>query len=151
MRFPNTGGGGDVFLFVFPLSEDKLEVFVHLGGFFLLHPTLPFCEGQKPAARNGDDSKPFKRLRTCHQEHIKHIVSFCMCNWTETIRNVEASWYLTRYRMIEGFGLEGTLKIIWFQPPWRGQRHLPLDQVAQSPIQPGLEQCQGGGIHSVSG
>jgi len=29
--------------------------------------------------------------------------------------------------------------------------HLPLDQVAQSPIQPGLEHLQGGGIHSFSG
>jgi len=34
--------------------------------------------------------------------------------------------------------LEGTLKIIWFQPPCHEQGHLPLDQVAQSPIQPGL-------------
>jgi len=43
--------------------------------------------------------------------------------------------------------LEGTLKIIWFQPPC----HLSLDQVAQNPIQPGLEHFQGGGIHSFSG
>jgi len=32
-----------------------------------------------------------------------------------------------------------------------GQGHLPLDQAAQSPIQPGLEHFQGGGIHSFSG
>jgi len=32
-----------------------------------------------------------------------------------------------------------------------GLGHLPLDQVAQSPVQPGLEHCQGGGIHSFSG
>jgi len=31
------------------------------------------------------------------------------------------------------------------------QGHLPLDQVAQSPIQPGLEGFQGGGIHNLSG
>ena len=37
-----------------------------------------------------------------------------------------------------------TLKITWFQPPCRGQGHLPLDQVVQSPVQPGLEHCQGG-------
>ena len=42
-------------------------------------------------------------------------------------------------RIIEWFGLEGTLKIIWVQPPCHGQGHPPLDQVAQSPIQPGLE------------
>ena len=29
--------------------------------------------------------------------------------------------------------------------------HLPLDQVAQSPIQPGLEHSQGRGSHSFSG
>jgi len=33
--------------------------------------------------------------------------------------------------------------------PWAGT--LPPDQGAQSPIQPGLEHCQGGGSHSFSG
>jgi len=47
--------------------------------------------------------------------------------------------------------LEGTLKIIWFQPPCHEQGHLPLDQVAQSSIQPGLEHYQRRGIHSFSG
>ena len=55
------------------------------------------------------------------------------------------------YRIIEWFGLERTLKIIWFQPPCHEQGHLPPDQVAQSSIQPGLEPCQGGGSHSSSG
>jgi len=55
------------------------------------------------------------------------------------------------YRIIEWFGLDGTLKIIWFQSPCHEQGHPPLDQVAQSSIQPGLEQFQGGGIHSFSG
>jgi len=35
--------------------------------------------------------------------------------------------------------------------PCRKQGHLPLDQVAQSSIQPGLEHCQGGGSHNFSG
>jgi len=35
--------------------------------------------------------------------------------------------------------LEGTLKIIWFQSPCHEQGQLPLDQVAQSSIQPGDE------------
>jgi len=47
--------------------------------------------------------------------------------------------------------LEGTLKTIWFQPPCHGQGQLPLDQVAQSSIQPGLEHCQGWGSHNFSG
>ena len=55
------------------------------------------------------------------------------------------------HRIIEWFGLEGTLKITWIQPPCHEQGHLPLDQVAQSPIQPGLQHFQGGGIHSFSG
>ena len=55
------------------------------------------------------------------------------------------------YRIIEWFGLEGTLKIIWFQPPCHEQEHLPPAQGAQSSIQPGLETCQGGGSHSFSG
>ncbi|EOA97032.1 hypothetical protein Anapl_17450, partial [Anas platyrhynchos] len=36
-------------------------------------------------------------------------------------------------------------------PPCHGLGHLPLDQVAQSPIQPGLEHLQGWGTHSFSG
>ena len=34
--------------------------------------------------------------------------------------------------------------------PLHGQGHLLLDQVAQSPIQPGLEHFQGGGTHNFS-
>jgi len=37
------------------------------------------------------------------------------------------------------------------QTPCHEQGHLPPDQGAQSPIQPGLEHCQGGGSHSFSG
>ena len=48
------------------------------------------------------------------------------------------------HRIIEWFGLEGTLKTTWFQPPCHEQGHLPPAQVAQSSIQPGLEPCQGG-------
>jgi len=55
------------------------------------------------------------------------------------------------YRIIEWLGLEGTLKTIVFQTPCHGQRQLPPDQVAQSPVQPGLGHFQGGGIHSFSG
>jgi len=43
------------------------------------------------------------------------------------------------------FGLEGTLKITWFQAPCHEQEHLSPAQGAQSSIQPGLERCQGGG------
>jgi len=43
--------------------------------------------------------------------------------------------------------LEGILKILLFQPPC----HLPSDQLAQSPGQPGLEHFQGGVSHHFSG
>jgi len=35
--------------------------------------------------------------------------------------------------------------------PCHEQGHLPLHQVAQSSIQPGLKHFQGGGIHNFSG
>jgi len=35
--------------------------------------------------------------------------------------------------------LEGTLKIIWFQPPCYEQGHLPLDQVARAPVASALQ------------
>lgn len=44
---------------------------------------------------------------------------------------------LFSHRIIWCLGLEGTLKIS-FQPPCCGQRHLLLDQGAQSPVQPCL-------------
>ena len=58
---------------------------------------------------------------------------------------------LRNHRIIEWFGLEGTLKINAFQPPCHEQGHRPPAQGAQSSIQPGLEPCQGGGSHSFSG
>lgn len=44
---------------------------------------------------------------------------------------------------MEWFGLEGTLRTTQFQPHILVWGHLPLDQAAQSPIQPGLEHLQG--------
>ncbi|CAM9495076.1 unnamed protein product, partial [Bubo scandiacus] len=40
---------------------------------------------------------------------------------------------------------------LYSNPLCHEQGHLPLAQVAQSPVQPGLEHCQGGGSHSFSG
>lgn len=47
------------------------------------------------------------------------------------------------HRIIEWFGMEGTLKIVSFQPPCLG--HFSPDQVAQSFILPGLQHSQGWG------
>lgn len=59
-----------------------------------------------------------------------------------------AKWHLcgVKTQYAEWFVLEGTLKIILFQPPCHGQGH--LDQVTQSPNQSGLEHFQREGIHS---
>lgn len=54
-------------------------------------------------------------------------------------------------RITEWFGLEETLKIIQFQTSAIGKGYLPLDQVAQGPIQPGLDHIQGWGIHNFTG
>lgn len=54
------------------------------------------------------------------------------------------------HRILEWIGLKGILKITLFQSPFHRQGQLPLDQAALYPIQPGLEQFQGWGIHSFS-
>jgi len=48
-------------------------------------------------------------------------------------------------------GLEGTFKGHLVQLPCNKYGHLQLDQVAQSPVQPGLECFQGWGIYHLSG
>lgn len=48
-------------------------------------------------------------------------------------------WEKANFLESDWFGLEGTLKVISFQLPCCGQGHLPLDQAAQGPTQPGLE------------
>lgn len=48
------------------------------------------------------------------------------------------------------FGLERAWKNISFQAPCHGQVHLPLEQIAQGPIQPGPEHLQGWGSPSLS-
>ena len=52
-------------------------------------------------------------------------------------------------KIIEWLGLEGTSKIIWFQPlPWVGH---PPTYIAQRPIQTVLEYLEGWGIYNISG
>jgi len=54
-------------------------------------------------------------------------------------------------KIIEWPGLKRTTMLIEFPPPCYVQGHQPLDQAAQSHIQPGLECLQGWGIHSLLG
>jgi len=75
--------------------------------------------------------------------HLSHFPS--------KITDLQVTTELRNHRIIEWFGLEGSLQIIEFHPLCHGQGHLPPDQVAQSPVQPGLEHCQGEGSHSFSG
>ena len=60
---------------------------------------------------------------------------------------------LFTYHIVESFnglGWKGP-KIIQFLPPFHRQGHLSLNQVAQSPTQPGLLCFQEGGIHNLAG
>jgi len=55
-----------------------------------------------------------------------------------------------RYRIIESqFGSEVTFKGHLVQPPCSEWGHLPVDQAAQSPIQPDLQCFQGWGIDNL--
>jgi len=54
-------------------------------------------------------------------------------------------------RITECFVLEGTFRHHLTQSPYNKQGHLQLHQVAQSPVQPGLESLQGWGIDHLSG
>ena len=47
--------------------------------------------------------------------------------------------------------LERTFKAHLEQTPCNEQGHLPLDQIAQSPVQPDLKCLQGWGLHYLSG
>lgn len=52
-------------------------------------------------------------------------------------------------RILEWCELEGTSELIYFQQHCYRQGHLPLDQTAQSPMQPGPESFQGWKIHNL--
>ena len=55
------------------------------------------------------------------------------------------------YRIIERFALEGTVRGHLAQTPCSEQGRLQLDEVAQSPVQPGLECLQGWGTYHLCG
>jgi len=68
--------------------------------------------------------------------------------------NILERLYLTlgkNHRIVEWPGLKRTIMIIKLQPPCYAQGCQPLDQAAQSHIQPGLECLQGWGLHNLLG
>jgi len=67
--------------------------------------------------------------------------SFIVFTWCHII------W---KHRIMKWFGLEGTFKIIHFQPSYHRQGCLALYEVAQSPIQPRLDHLQGWGIYNIT-
>jgi len=60
-------------------------------------------------------------------------------------------FYFTHLRIIAAFGLEGTFRGHLAKSLCSEQGHLQLDQVARSPIQPGLDCFQEWGLHYISG
>jgi len=89
----------------------------------------------------------FSKIRTalCKTQK-KHFLSLRACSL-----QIFESFLQTHRRIIECFGLEGTFRCHPAQPPCSEQGHLQLDQVAQSPVQPGLGCFQGWGLHCLSG
>ena len=59
-------------------------------------------------------------------------------------KELESISHEANHRIVERFGLEGTLEIIWFHHPCHRQGHLPLDQTAQTPSNLGLNTCRKG-------
>jgi len=73
-------------------------------------------------------------VRICLEEHMQH--------------GNTAHIY---HGIMEWFGLEETSKHHLVQTPCNEQRHLPLDQVAQSPVQPDLACFHRWGIYHLCG
>jgi len=103
--------------------------------------TMPQCAG--PAGQSPCPGP-------CVLGKSRRIPTQARCRAAHQLILDAGSWVLDagRRRITEWFGLEGTLKIIWFQSPCHEQGHLPPAQAAQSSIQPGCEHCQGSASRS---
>jgi len=79
------------------------------------------------------------------------MITFATCQVHLQLSSPEAAdrRALSIHRNIECFGLEGTFRGRLAQLPCSKQGHLQLDQVAQSPVQPGLECFQGWDLHCL--
>ena len=88
-------------------------------------------------------------MSKCKQYHqVSELLSWSQRPKTHSLaQNIRK--VLESYRIIEWPGLKRTKIIIQFQPPCCVQGHQPLDQAAQSHIQPGFECLQGWGIHNL--
>ena len=108
---------------------------------------LPVRVDQVQTLSTSTDLEGFVGVRVLHEVSGSLQFSAVLPELRQTANSVN----VRNHSITEWFGLEGTLKIVWFQPPCHEQGHLPPAQGAQSSIQPGLERCQGGGSHSFSG
>ena len=117
---------------------------------------------KKPVASPGQGSQlPHQRCRArlARREHLllkkeRQEAALTLCNAISTPCYFSAPFtvqLLSYDRIIECFGWEGTFRGHLAQPPCNEKGHLQLDQVAQSPVQPGLECFQGWGLHYFSG
>ena len=101
-------------------------------------------------------SQKGKKGNNLHGQELEGIwrnwISLKLPPWDAGVLSNTDLWKIPCFhRIIEWFRLEGTFEIIQFQPPCYRQGHFPLDQVVQSPIQPGLQCFQEGGIHGPAG
>ena len=82
-------------------------------------------------------------------ESVEGVVRILLEHYYKVMKlGAKRSW---SHKNIGRFGLKGTFRGHLAQPPCHEQRHLELDQVAQSPIQPDLECFQGWDIEHLSG
>ena len=110
-------------------------------------------EHNKTIGKNQKESKNewicVSLLRMCLRNTNKVMFSVTLracCNcW-----GAKVTYVLTQsHRITECFGLEGTFKGHVAQTPCNEHGHRPLEQVAQSPVQPGLQCFQELGIYHL--
>jgi len=115
--------------YCFPYWKQRIKTKVPLGRLGMaqvLHALLQLW--QRTTART--------RFMCCHVwDRVRDGSQAKLGALEEYVCNAIRSW---NHRIVEWLGLEGILKPIQFQHlPWAGYH--PSDQVAQSPIQPGIE------------
>jgi len=139
---------------------EYLKVYIHFFGLFLF---LPSCYMKIPLQTY------LWGIQSCKDHFMTPKITLTHCQPSAEVAPVPAGaghalapprfcvslWFMGKdggdHRITKSFGLEGTFRGHLAQPPCSEQGHLPLDQVAQSSVQPDLECFQGWDLHYFSG
>lgn len=109
---------------------------------FLLSPTL--CSDRRSGCISPCLTSAYKTLGSAACPWITAWLGWCAGDKENKAKMHKT--FIFFYGILEGLGLEGTFRIILFQPHCHGQGQFPLDQIP-NPVQPGPEHSQGWGIH----